>query len=496
MKEDPLERRRPLLKPNRLGAVGAGVLSLGLFSVPIATVSDFSASAAPLTWPLILSFLILITLNAIFVAGDTSIDLIRGGHERYLEEDSKRVDIFRDLMANKKDYVAACFFGARTVQWWMVLLSAVAAFTWYPGLEGLFSQLGLGLSEPGVVVLGTILVSAVVVSVSILFAELVPRTYSSAQPLETSLGLYRFVRFFRAIFWLPNRITTSLGGLVTSRFGQRPSFAVINPHEDEILDILETAEEQGDIEGEERQIITSVFEFGNTLARSVMTPRIDMVALPVESKLIDAARVVEESGYSRLPVYEETDDQILGIVHAKDVLSRLASGNHEQPLREFIRSAFFVAQDKPLLELLQEMRNERHQMAVVQDEFGGTAGLVTIEDIVEEVMGEIIDEYDEEEPEIYEAEEGWHVGGRASLYSVAEALGVTLESEVFDTIGGYVYGLFGYQPEPEETVEHSGYQFQVVETDGRRILRLFVTKLDEPESEENSMPPDTIKETT
>ncbi|MFM7743886.1 MAG: rod shape-determining protein, partial [Verrucomicrobiota bacterium] len=176
------------------------------------------------------------------------------------------------------------------------------------------------------------------------------------------------------------QIVTGVASLVAARFGGRATFTITNQTEEEIKTLVESGEESGEIEMEERNLLHSVFEFTDTVAREVMTPRVDLDAMPVTSAPAAVAEVIKESGHSRIPLYEETDDQIVGIVHAKDLYMALLNG-HEPNLRELMRQPLFVPENKDLHELLSEMRAARSQMAVVQDEFGGTAGLVTIEEI-------------------------------------------------------------------------------------------------------------------
>ncbi|MBI3722027.1 MAG: HlyC/CorC family transporter, partial [Fimbriimonas ginsengisoli] len=252
--------------------------------------------------------------------------------------------------------------------------------------------------------------------------------------------------------------------------------------------LVESAEESGEIEADEKELLHSVFEFTDRIAREVMTPRVDMDAAPVGGDPAYLIGLIERTGHSRIPVYEETDDQIIGIVHAKDLLLASVQAGASRPtakidLRALMHPALFVPENKNLHELLAEMRAARSQMAVIQDEFGGTAGIVTIEDIVEELVGEIQDEYDVEEPEIIEDAGAFVVGGKARMDDLGEALGSPLASEEFDTVGGYVLGLFGRQPKEGECVVADGYRFAVTATDGRRILRMRVEKAPESEIE-------------
>ena len=197
--------------------------------------------------------------------------------------------------------------------------------------------------------------------------------------------------------------------------------------------------------------------------------------------MAEVARVVEETGHSRIPVYEGTDDQIVGIIHAKDVLKWVLNGSHDEPLRNNLRPAHFVPQSKNLHDLLREMRINRSQIVIVQDEFGGTAGIVSIEDIVEEVVGEIVDEYDDDEIKVIRDGSKLMIGGKMNIDDLNEEVGTKFESEEFDTIGGFVFGLFGKQPAPGESIESGGYRFTVEDTDGRRINLIALEKLeDEP----------------
>jgi putative hemolysin len=222
-----------------------------------------------------------------------------------------------------------------------------------------------------------------------------------------------------------------------------------------------------------------VFEFSDTVAREVMTPRVDLDALPVRSEPREVADLIEQSGHSRIPLYEDTDDQIVGIIHAKDLFMAMLKGGPVN-LRRLMRPPLFVPEMKTLHELLQEMRQHKSQLAVVQDEYGGTAGIVTIEDIVEELVGDIVDEYDNEQPDVSGDDGLWTVNGKAHWSDVNYAIGSRFSSDEFDTVGGLVFGLFGRQPKSGEWIDADGYRIEVAKTDGRRILELAIRKL-EPE---------------
>jgi CBS domain containing-hemolysin-like protein len=207
-----------------------------------------------------------------------------------------------------------------------------------------------------------------------------------------------------------------------------------------------------------------------------MTPRTDIDGCDIESSAQDVAKMIDETGHTRIPIYQGSIDRIVGVIHAKDLLKTLMMGNGSD-IRELMRAPLFIPESKDLHGLLQEFRKERSLMAIVQDEFGGTAGLVTMEDLVEEIVGQIVDEYDVEEPEVQPIEEGrWLIDGRMHLDDVNDEIGADFESEEFDTLGGYVFGLCGRQPEEGDEVEDDDWSLRVAATDGRRVVRVMATR--------------------
>jgi putative hemolysin len=430
-------------------------------------------------WLALIGLVALLVLNGLFIGAETSIELLRSAHVRRRkdaghEEQTRRL---QKLIDGRPRFVAAMAFGSQVCRFLMFLL-AVALGPW------LAERLPSSLGSVGGLVVAT-LIFAIPILLLNLIVELVPKSYAALHPHRLGLALYRFIAVSAVLFSLPIRLVTGVAGLLTARFGGEASFALTNQAEEEIKTLVETAEETGEIESEEKELLHSVFEFSDTVVREVMTPRVDIDALPVECESGEVVALIEKSGHSRIPLYEGTDDAIVGIVHAKDLLRALA-GSEPVMLRELMRKPMFVPENKNLNDLLKDLRQSRSQMAVVQDEFGGTSGIVTIEDIVEELVGDIVDEYDTEEPEIVEAGEGWMVDAKTHMDDVNHELGSHFESDEFDTIGGYVFGLFGRQPAANEKILSDGYEFEVAETDGRRILKLRVQKLPEPVEAEPS----------
>jgi CBS domain containing-hemolysin-like protein len=224
-------------------------------------------------------------------------------------------------------------------------------------------------------------------------------------------------------------------------------------------------------------MIYSVFALGNTLAREVMVPRIDMVALDVNVSLEEALDVAVRAGHSRVPTYEDTIDNIVGVLYAKDLLQLWRDKQEGISLREVLRRPYFVPESKPVDELLEEMQQRKVHIVVVVDEYGGTAGLVTLEDIVEEIVGEIQDEYDAEEPVVEQTSDGEFIfNARVDLDDVNRLIGAEFPTEMGDTLGGFIYSQLGKVPVPGETVRFDGLVIEVLTVTSRRIRKVRVSK--------------------
>lgn len=431
----------------------------------------------------VLLVLLLVGLNALFVASETAVDVLRSVHAKFFKdsapEKSRRV---QKLMASRQHYVAGASVGGQLCR--MALVFLCFAIGHALSIEANV-RLGWPLDFRSEIICA--LIAAIPVGMlNLILGELVPKSYASLNPHKVAVRLYRFIRVSSLVLWPASALSVSVASMITSRFGGQASFTIANQAEEEIKTLVETAQEAGEIEVDEKELLHSVFEFSDTVAREVMTPRVDLDAVSIDSDPAEIISLIEESGHSRIPIFERTDDQIVGILHAKELLLASVSGR-KVAIRELMRPVIFVPENKNLHELLREMRAQRSQLAVVQDEFGGTAGIVTIEDIVEELVGDIIDEYDVEEAPFQQTEQGYLVDGRTHLDDVNAEMGTEFESEEFDTVGGYVFGLFGRQPKQGESIDAEGYRFEVADTDGRRINRLMITKVaEEPTLDETS----------
>jgi CBS domain containing-hemolysin-like protein len=249
--------------------------------------------------------------------------------------------------------------------------------------------------------------------------------------------------------------------------------------------MAEVGHEEGSIEREEKELIHSIFEFGDTIVREVMVPRPDITAIEADKSLRDVQEIVLEHGYSRIPLFTDDLDEVLGIVYAKDVLKALFQGKPDMPLREVAREAHFVPESKKVADLLREMQQEKFHIAMVTDEYGSVSGLVTIEDLLEELVGEITDEYDVEEPELEEIAAGvYRVDGKMGIDEVNEILDVELPDEEWDTVGGLMLGLMGSIPDEGEEVAFQNLVFMAEKVNGRRIVKILIRRREGERTEE------------
>jgi CBS domain containing-hemolysin-like protein len=254
--------------------------------------------------------------------------------------------------------------------------------------------------------------------------------------------------------------------------------------EEEVQAFIDVGEEEGILEGAEGKMIHSVVEFGDRVARELMTPRIDVLAFDARKPVEDLARLFSESKYSRIPIYNESIDAITGIVHIKDVFDTMIRGNKSRTVAELARPPYFVSETKKVSELLREFQSEHLQVAVVVDEFGGTAGIITIEDVVEEIVGEIADEHEDIEATVVDlGNNEYLVSGLLRVDTLEEMLDTDFAGDDYETIAGLIFTMLGRVPKAGTTINMNGFRFEVDRADRRRIYRVKVTR--DPESQQN-----------
>jgi CBS domain containing-hemolysin-like protein len=330
------------------------------------------------------------------------------------------------------------------------------------------------LVEQRLGVVGFIVGTAIEVTVFFVFFEVAPKTYAIQHPDRAALrlsGLLWFLTRFPPARFL-SRALIGIANVVLPGRGLKEGPFVT---EEDVRAAADVAAEEKAIEREERQLIHSIFEFGDTVVREVMKPRTDMVAIEADETIAAAIERAIEGGFSRIPVYEDDTDHIVGLAYLKDLVQRSRRGQGDQKVRVALRPAVFVPEQKRVAELLREMQKQQFHMAMVIDEYGGTSGLVTLEDLLEEIVGEITDEYDVEEPGVERLAGGaLRVPGRMSIHDVNEELGIDFPDDEWDTVGGLVFNLLGKVPSEGETVRFQGYEFRTERVQGRRIVSVQI----------------------
>ena len=321
-------------------------------------------------------------------------------------------------------------------------------------------------------------IATIVMTFSIfVFAEVVPKTFTVQRTDRAALLMARPVLFLGKVLRPFSALLISIANAVMVVLPGKGLAKGPFVTEDEIRHLVDVAEEEDEIEEEERELIHSIFEFGDTIVREVMVPRPDMVAIRSDATLDEGLDMIIEAGYSRVPIYEGDTDNITGVLYAKDLMKRIHEGKGDTKLVSLGRPPTFVPEQKKVAELLREMQEQRNHMAIVVDEYGGTAGLVTIEDLIEEIVGEIVDEYDKEEPLVEPIDANTiRVDAKMPIDEINELLDVELPHEEWDTVGGLVFGLTGRVPIVGEVVRYDSLEFKTERVTGRRVQKVLITK--------------------
>jgi CBS domain containing-hemolysin-like protein len=351
-----------------------------------------------------------------------------------------------------------------------VTLLALAAQLITANLLGLLIGTDAGV---GFVVLGVLLN----VVIFFVLGEAAPKTWavqhSDRAALRTSGFLWAVTRF-PPVRWIVRGLLGFVNVILPGKGLKKGPFVT----ESEIRQMADVAAQEAEIEQEESELIHSIFEFGDTVVREVMRPRPDVIAVEAEATVDEAITAAINAGFSRLPAYEETIDNVVGLVFLKDLAARASSNEGSEPVSNVLRTAHFVPESKRVAELMREMQKEKFHMAVVVDEYGGTAGVVTMEDLLEEIVGEITDEYDIEEPQLERLPDGrLRVPGRTPIDDVNEELEADLPHEEWDTVGGLVFSTLGHVPAEGECLTLAGYEFCAERVQGRRIVSVLIRTL-------------------
>lgn len=436
-------------------------------------------------WQIALIF-VLILMNAFFAAAEIALVSVRRTRIKQLvEEGNRAAKTVQTLLLNPTRFMATVQIGVTLVGF---LASAVGAVSLARPLASLLRETGIAVIANNALGISVFVVTVAVGFLSLIVGEIGPKSIALQRAEKVALAVGGIINFISIVMLPAVKVVTVLSDLLVRPFGGHVRFAAPIVTEEELKMLVEAGEEEGVLEVEEKEMIHSIFEFTDTIVRQVMVPRIDMKCIEVTASLNDLLEVIMRYGHSRIPVYEDNVDNILGIVHAKDLLPVLKEDLHDFDIRAVMRAAYFIPEAKKIDELMAEFKRSKIQMAIVRDEYGGTAGLVTLEDLLEEIVGDIMDEYDIEERMI-EIIDPNHaiVSARMDVDDLNDQMGIDIpESEDYETIGGFVFGLFGRQPSEGESVEYQNVVLTVKATDGGRLHKIEVERKPEPEPVENS----------
>ena len=428
----------------------------GLASIAVGI--DFQAPQLDIEWWLQFTILIIsLFLCAFASAAETSLTSIsRIKLKNLVEEGDERAIEIENLLSKPNKFLST-----------ILIVNSVAVIV----ASSMSTVLALRFSPNYGELIATILISLVV----LIFCEITPKTAAVQNPLHWARVFVRPVRatawLLQPVVWALSAVTNSLVRLVGGQVKHRGPFVT----EEELRLLVTVGEEEGVLEEEETEMIHSIFEFADTTVREVMVPRIDMVTLESDATVDEAVDFALQGGFSRIPVYEESIDNIIGVLYTKDMLRQLREGHNDRPIRDLVRPAYFVPETKKLDDLLREIQQQRVHMVIVVDEYGSVAGLVTIEDLVEEIVGDIQDEYDREEKLYEKVNEDISIfNAKINIDEFNEIMDMDLDDSDYETLGGFLYAQLDKIPNVGDTITFHEMIFTVLTTRGRRITQVRV----------------------
>ena len=407
------------------------------------------------------------------MAAEFSLVKVRKTRLAELEENgSKKAAVALDVTSKLDAYLSACQLGITLASLGLGWLGepAIASL-----LEPLFSNT-VGWSPVYTHTVSLIIAFLMITFLHIVLGELVPKSLAIQSAEKTALATAGLLKMFYRIFYPAIFLLNGLANSILRLFGMVPANEADLAHtEEELRMLVDASERHGFLDKMESTLLDNVFEFSDRIAGEVMVPRQDMICLYIQDTIDEALDVIKEYGHTRYPLCDDDKDNVIGMIHVRDMIS--IRDNPVKDISQLKRDILIVPEGVPISHLVQKMRSQRTHMAVVADEFGGTAGLVTIEDLLEELVGEIYDEFDREQPHIKKVNEtDYEVNGRVLLEDISEMLDIDIDEEGITTIGGYIFTQISRKPRTGDEVSFDGYVFQAAEVVGSRILKVKIIK--------------------
>lgn len=416
----------------------------------------------------IVELLILLMLSAFFSCSETALTTVNKIRIRSLAEDGYRpAKVVLKVIDNPSKMLSAILIGNNIVNLSASSLSTTIAMDIY------------GKQWVGVA-------TGILTLVILVFGEITPKTMATISAEKISFVSAKVIlpmmTILTPVIYIVNKL--SMGVLFLLRVDPNKKQEAIT--EDELRTLVEVSHEEGVIETEEKKMINNVFDFGDSVAKDVMVPRIDMTFVDVNATFDEIMEIFRQEKYTRYPVYEETTDYVIGILNVKDLFAIEDENGEDFSIKKFLREPLYTHEFKKTAELMLEMRKAQNNIVIVLDEYGATAGLITLEDMLEEIVGEIRDEYDEDEEQSLVAisENEYMIEGSMRLDDLNDRLGLELESEDYDSIGGLMIGLLDHLPEEGESVDYENLHMAVEKMDKNRIDRVHLWIYEKQQTEE------------
>lgn len=416
---------------------------------------------------------VLIVLNGFFAASEIALISLNASKIRLMaEEGNKKAQLLAEALNNPSKFLATIQIGITLAGF---LASAFAAENFADRLVDLVKTTQVPIPENVLKTVAVVVITLILSYFTLVLGELVPKRLAMKYAEPISFAVVSPLHWLSVMTAPFVRLLTVATNFIVRLFGVNPYAEEKMVTEEEIRMMVDVGEEKGAIDEDEREMINNIFEFDNKVVSDIMTHRTDIASIPITASLPDVIDFVRKHKFTRFPVYEDNIDNVVGILNVKDLIYFWNGSREDFDLRRIIRKPYFVPESKKTDELLKEMQSTKTHMALVIDEYGGTAGLVTIEDLVEEIVGNIFDEYDEEEKEFEKLDDNTYlIRGAASLERVGEFLDVELPVEEYDTLSGFLIGQLGRIPGKEEkpVIEFNGLVFKVEEVEEKRIAKV------------------------
>lgn len=428
----------------------------------------------------ILILIFLIVLNGFFAASEIALISLNDNKLRLMsdERNKKKIELLKKLLSEPGRFLATIQIG---ITLGSMLSSAFASESFSDRLVSLIKLTGIPVPDAVLKSISVIIISVILSYFSLVIGELVPKRIAMKKEEDISLFAVRPLHILSVVTLPVVKFLNISTNTIVRLFGVDPNQDEEEVTEEEIRMMVDVGEERGAIQENEKEMINNIFDFDNKTAMDIMTHRIDIVALPINAGLKEVVSILNEEKYTRIPVYEGNIDNIVGILHAKDIIKFIDCDQRKVDfdLRKLIRLPYNVPWSKRTDELFGELQKNKNHMAVIIDEYGGTAGIVTMEDLVEEIVGNIFDEYDEEEKDFEKLDENTYiVNGSSGLDAVKDYVDAMLPIEEYDTLSGFVISQLGRIPQPGEKpeIEFNGFVFKVIEISEKRIEKIKICK--------------------